>query len=144
MVESAVKSLGYGWFTLFVAAVALAALPSAAGTPVAQQEAGEIEEVVVTATKRSARIQDVPFSVTAKTAEEITRAGAGGIEDLARGFVGLGFAVRKDDRDAALHVDNLTDENARLSFDRESGGRARLGFRVNRPRTVGISIRKSF
>ena len=53
------------------------------------QEAGVIEEIVVTATKRSARIQDVPFSVAAKTGEEIARAGARGIEDLALGFAGM-------------------------------------------------------
>ena len=52
-------------------------------------EAGVIDEIVVTATKRSARIQDVPFSVAAKTGEEIARAGARGIEDLALGFAGM-------------------------------------------------------
>ncbi|MCY3641598.1 MAG: Plug domain-containing protein, partial [Gammaproteobacteria bacterium] len=88
MVDSPVNYYGGGW-RWTVAAFALAALPGTAQPQAAQQAAGEIEEVVVTATKRSARIQDVPFSVTAKTAEEITRAGAGGIEDLARGFVGM-------------------------------------------------------
>ncbi len=88
MVESAVKRHGCRW-RWPVAAFALAALPAAAQAQAAQQTAGEVEEVVVTATKRSARIQDVPFSVAAKTAEEVTRAGAGGIEDLARGFAGM-------------------------------------------------------
>ena len=41
-------------------------------------------------------------------------------------------------------VNNLTNENAKLSFDRERGGRARLGFAVNTPRTYGVSIRKTF
>jgi outer membrane receptor protein involved in Fe transport len=41
-------------------------------------------------------------------------------------------------------VNNLTNENARLSFDRERGGRARLGFAVNTPRTYGVSVRKAF
>ena len=71
------------------AAFALAAWPAVVDAQTVAQEAGEIEEVVVTATKRSARIQDVPFSVAAKTAQEISRTGAGGIEDLARGFAGL-------------------------------------------------------
>ena len=35
-------------------------------------------------------------------------------------------------------VNNLMDENANLSFDRERGGRARLGFRTNKPRTIGV------
>ena len=59
-------------------------------------------------------------------------------------LVGLRFAVRQDDWEAALHLDNLTDGNARFSFDRERGGRARLGCRVNRPCAARISIGKSF
>lgn len=42
------------------------------------------------------------------------------------------------------YINNLTDENANLSFDRERGGRARLGFRTNQPRTFGIIARTSF
>ncbi|MEX2499717.1 MAG: TonB-dependent receptor [Wenzhouxiangellaceae bacterium] len=43
-----------------------------------------------------------------------------------------------------LFVDNVFDENALLSFDRERGGRARLGFRTNQPRTVGVNLRANF
>ena len=42
------------------------------------------------------------------------------------------------------YVNNLFDENALLGFDRERGGRARLGFNTNSPRTYGITVRKSF
>ncbi|NJS13533.1 MAG: TonB-dependent receptor [Sphingopyxis sp.] len=42
------------------------------------------------------------------------------------------------------YVNNLFDENALLSFDRERGGRARLGYNVGQPRTIGITARKSF
>ncbi len=45
---------------------------------------------------------------------------------------------------ATLYVNNATDEKALLSFDRERGGRARLGFATNQPRTFGITIRKTF
>ena len=44
----------------------------------------------------------------------------------------------------AAYVNNLFDENALLSFDRERGGRARLGFNVNTPRTYGLTVRKTF
>ena len=37
----------------------------------------------------------------------------------------------------SIYVNNLLDENALLAFDRERGGRARLGFSVNQPRTIG-------
>ncbi len=43
-----------------------------------------------------------------------------------------------------LYVNNITDTNALLSFDRERGGRARLGFATNQPRTYGVTVRKSF
>jgi len=43
-----------------------------------------------------------------------------------------------------LFVDNVFDENALLSFDRERGGRARLAFRTNQPRTYGINLRARF
>ena len=45
---------------------------------------------------------------------------------------------------ATLYVHNVGDENANLSFDRERGGRARLSFRTNEPRTVGVVVRASF
>jgi iron complex outermembrane receptor protein len=46
--------------------------------------------------------------------------------------------------DLVLYVTNVFDENPRMSFDRERGGRARLGFNVGQPRTVGVTLRKSF
>ncbi len=46
--------------------------------------------------------------------------------------------------EAVLYVNNATDENALLSFDRERGGRARLGFHTNQPRTVGLTLRAKF
>jgi len=51
---------------------------------------------------------------------------------------------REDGLTITAYVNNLTNENAKLSFDRERGGRARLGYAVNPPRTYGISVRKTF
>ncbi|HSW84104.1 MAG TPA: TonB-dependent receptor, partial [Usitatibacter sp.] len=45
---------------------------------------------------------------------------------------------------AVLYMNNVADEKALLSFDRERGGRARLGFATNQPRTIGVTLRKSF
>jgi outer membrane receptor protein involved in Fe transport len=42
------------------------------------------------------------------------------------------------------YVTNIFDENPLLSFDRERGGRARLGFTVGQPRTFGVTARKRF
>ena len=46
--------------------------------------------------------------------------------------------------DIAIYVNNLFDENPILSFDRERGGRARLGYHVGQPRTWGVTARKTF
>jgi outer membrane receptor protein involved in Fe transport len=43
-----------------------------------------------------------------------------------------------------LYANNLFDENALLSFDRERGGRARLGYNIGRPREIGITLRQKF
>ena len=46
--------------------------------------------------------------------------------------------------EVVAYVNNLFDENALLSFDRERGGRARLGFNIGTPRTIGITTRIKF
>ena len=46
--------------------------------------------------------------------------------------------------DFILYVNNVFDENALLSFDRERGGRARLGYTVGQPRIFGMTVRKAF
>ncbi len=42
------------------------------------------------------------------------------------------------------YVNNVFDENALLSFDRERGGRARLGYAIGQPRTFGLTVRQEF
>lgn len=49
-----------------------------------------------------------------------------------------------NDLDVSVYVTNLLDENALLAFDRERGGRARLAFTTNQPRTIGLTVRKGF
>ena len=47
-----------------------------------------LEEIIVTATKRSSLI-DVPFSINAQSQADIQRSGATSLEDLARNVAGL-------------------------------------------------------
>jgi iron complex outermembrane receptor protein len=56
----------------------------------------------------------------------------------------LRVGVRHGFWDAALYVNNLTDEKALLALDRERGFRARVGYLTNQPRTFGISTRFDF
>ena len=53
------------------------------------EEAGLIEEILVTATKRASTIKDVPFSINAQTQEDIQRSGATNLEELSRNIAGL-------------------------------------------------------
>jgi iron complex outermembrane recepter protein len=76
------------WTRRGAAAVAVfAPLSLNAQTP---QETDEVsEEIVVTATKREASLQDVPFSVAAVTSEDITESGATNLVEVARNVPGL-------------------------------------------------------
>jgi iron complex outermembrane receptor protein len=56
----------------------------------------------------------------------------------------LRVGVRGDQWEGALFVNNLWDERALLSLDRERGSRARVGYLTNRPRTYGVTFRRSF
>ena len=57
----------------------------------------------------------------------------------------LSAGVEMDDGvDVVFYVNNVFDENPLLSFDRERGGRARLGFSVGQPRTMGVTVRRAF
>jgi iron complex outermembrane receptor protein len=59
-------------------------------------------------------------------------------------IINLRFGVLKGNWDTALFVNNVTDEKALLSLDRERGFRARIGYLTNQPRTFGISTRVIF
>jgi iron complex outermembrane receptor protein len=59
-------------------------------------------------------------------------------------IVNASFGITSGDTDLIFYVNNVTDENALLAFDRERGGRARLGFHTNQPRTFGVTARVRF
>lgn len=56
----------------------------------------------------------------------------------------LRFGVKAAAWEAAVFVNNLWDERAFLSLDRERGTRARVGYLTNMPRTYGVSLRMDF
>ncbi len=59
-------------------------------------------------------------------------------------ILNLRAGVRRAKWDIAAYVNNVTDERALLSFDRERGTRARIGYLTNQPRTFGIATRFNF
>ncbi|WCL53611.1 TonB-dependent receptor [Gimibacter soli] len=71
--------------------VALVAVPmtTAASAQDTTARSADFEEIVVTSRKRSETLQDVPFSVNAKTEEQLRNSGATGLADMARNVAGL-------------------------------------------------------
>ncbi len=59
-------------------------------------------------------------------------------------IINISAGIEKDDWSLTAYVHNLGDENADLAFNRERGGRARLAYFTNSPRTIGVTYRKSF
>ena len=72
-----------------LAATSLAALVVPPAVAAAQNRMDTVEEIIVTATKRDATIQDIPFSINAQTQQDIQRSGAVTLEDLSRNVAGL-------------------------------------------------------
>ena len=52
----------------------------------------------------------------------------------------LRLGVTRASWEAALFLNNVTDERALLALDRERGTRARVGYLTNQPRTLGINV----
>jgi iron complex outermembrane receptor protein len=59
-------------------------------------------------------------------------------------IVNLRAGLRRGLWDVSVFLNNLTDERALLSLDRERGTRARIGYLTNQPRTFGVSYRVAF
>lgn len=75
-----------------VAAELASAVPSIATAQRLAEAGSQLQEVIVTATKRSENIQNVPFSVSATSQDQITNSGAADIVDLARNVAGFAAA----------------------------------------------------
>jgi len=82
---SFIKSL-----TISTVVAGFAGLPYVASAQ--QVDQGAIQEVIVTAQKRAANLQDVPFSVSATSEDQIRNSGASDIVDLARNIAGFAVA----------------------------------------------------
>lgn len=59
-------------------------------------------------------------------------------------IVNLRLGVLRGEWDVALYGNNVTDDRALLSLDRERGLFARVGYLTNQPRTFGVSARVKF
>src|SRR5262245_4018286 len=81
-------------YSMALMTLAATAAPAADNAPA--EGAATLDEVVVTATRRSERLQDVPLSITAFSQEELTQKGIVGFEGIARETPGAVLNVASD------------------------------------------------
>lgn len=75
--------------------LAVAVSAACGGTQAAHAQDQQLEEIVVTATKREASLQDVPLAVTAFTEDDIVRQGLVELDDYVGKIPGLSFSRRE-------------------------------------------------
>ena len=71
-------------FSVAPLSAAVASAVAATSPPVSAEEGLVLEEVIVTARKRTESLQDIPASVQALSAADIRAMGARGMEDFSR------------------------------------------------------------
>ena len=86
------KAVGFCVFLVVVGCGLLATRVGAAAEPADEASGDALAQVVVTAQKRSANLQDVPFSVSASSESQIRDSGSENIVDLARNIAGFAVA----------------------------------------------------
>lgn len=62
-----------------------------AAPAIAQDNAEQGDEIIVTATRRDSSVQDVPYNISAVSGDSLERTGANGFDDLAKIVPGLNF-----------------------------------------------------
>lgn len=68
------------------------AVGNAASASTVKESGAGLEEIVVTAQRRSERVIDVPYNISAVSAENLSAAGATNANDLTKVIAGLGFS----------------------------------------------------
>jgi outer membrane receptor protein involved in Fe transport len=59
-------------------------------------------------------------------------------------LVNLRVGLRRNAWDVSVYLDNVFDERALLSLDRERDFRARIAYLTNQPRSFGVATRFDF
>jgi iron complex outermembrane receptor protein len=77
--------------------VALASSAATARAQTAPSDTISLEEVVVTATRRSERLQDVPLAVSAVSGDQLAKTGGKSITDLQYSVSGVQFGTTPND-----------------------------------------------
>jgi outer membrane receptor protein involved in Fe transport len=102
---------GYLWAVPVAGQLLWPAMAMAAAADTETGASGGLEEIVVTATRRVERLQDVPISVTAFSQEKLDAQGLRSIDDLTRLSPGVMFQRNGNGSSA-----NYNDENSDISI----------------------------
>ena len=106
------KALKFGWFAAVLSTQLLLPVISAAAAADSEAAANaSLEEIVVTATRRVERLQDVPISVLAFSQEKMDAQGLKNVDDLARLSPGLNFQ-----RNGMSSSGNYNDEGSDINI----------------------------
>ncbi|HEY0939993.1 MAG TPA: TonB-dependent receptor [Steroidobacter sp.] len=107
---------------LFICGASLLAVatPAAAQSERVSQSVGGLEEVVVTAQKRSESLQDVPIAISAVGAEEMVRSRTLQVRDLQAQIPNVGFGVR-DNKDTTISIRGIADNTRNVGYDARAG-----------------------
>lgn len=119
--------------------------PANAGSDTDATSSGGLEEVVVTATRRTERLQDVPISVSAFSQEKLDEQGIRSIDDLTRLAPGVAFS-RNGVGSSANYNDEGSDINIR-GID-STGGASTVGIYIDdtpiQSRKIGFGTLNAF
>ena len=128
------------WMVWAASQLAWPAISMAATGDSADASSGALEEIVVTATRRTERLQDVPVSVLAFSQEKMDAQGLRNIDDLSRLSPGLNFqrngmssAGNYNDEGSDINIRGV-DSTAAMSSGRHSPDQAARRLSASSPR----------
>lgn len=98
------------------------ALPMGAASLSAPAHAQLVDEIIVTATRRSESIQDIPLNIAAVGGEQIESQGFGDLSELAAFVPGLNISDQGGRDGNRIVVRGLNAEGVENSFGQENGG----------------------
>ncbi|MGI9289430.1 MAG: TonB-dependent receptor, partial [Pseudomonadales bacterium] len=112
-------------FRFAAASLAFLSLSFGAGTSFAQSNdaAGTLEEVIVTATRRNATLQDVPISISVISADDITATGSVDLKQLASLVPNFVFAASPNQGISNMSIRGIYSRNepSSIGFDSSVG-----------------------
>lgn len=97
--------------SMAVLALAAPTLVKAQDRPANNEQTYEIDEIIVTATRRETSLLETPVSVTAVTQENLTRSGVNSFTDIAKLVPNLGIAISPNEGGVGISIRGVGSNN---------------------------------